>query len=88
MQKYLKYYNLSNMSMEVNLTVFSYSQETGTFKKCQCTLTKVHFDAGLKQLAKSSGYPLAAIQGSSQFKCTHAFIIEAWKAFYRVLQEK
>ena len=34
----------------------------------------------VKDVAKSSGYWVAAIQESSQFKHTHAFLLEAWEA--------
>ena len=49
---------------------------------------KAYFDIGLKDLAKSSGYPVAVIQASSQFKRTHAFLLEAWKALFRAFLEK
>ena len=43
---------------------------------------------GLKELAHVSGYPVAAIQACSQFKCTHHFLIEAWQAFYLVMLQR
>ena len=46
---------------------------------------KPYFDAGLKVLAKAVGYPLVAIQSSSQFQKSHNFILGAWEAMYRVL---
>ena len=49
---------------------------------------KVYFNVGLNDLAKSSGYPVAAIQASSQCKRTHAFILEAWKALFRAFLDK
>ena len=36
----------------------------------QSALMKAYYDAGLKALARAAGYPLAAIQNSSQFKRT------------------
>ena len=44
----------------------------------QHALIKPYFDAGLKQLAKVAGYPVAAIKSCVQF-----FILEAWEAVYR-----
>ena len=46
----------------------------------QAALMKAYYDAGLKALAGAAGYPLAAIQSSSQFKRSHNFILEAWEA--------
>ena len=37
----------------------------------QCALMKAYFDAGLKEIARASGYPTEAIQSSSKFKRTH-----------------
>ena len=51
----------------------------------QSALMKAYYDAGLKALAKAAGYPLAAIQSSSQFKRSHNFILEAWEAIYKVM---
>ena len=52
-------------------------------KNYQLALMKPYFDAGLKTLAQSAGYPLPAIQNCSQFKRTHHFILEVWEATYR-----
>ena len=46
-------------------------------KNYQYALMKPYFDMGLKELARVSGYPVAAIQACSQFKRTHHFLIEA-----------
>ena len=46
---------------------------------------KPYFDAGLKDLAKAAGYPVASIQTCGQFKRTHHFLLEAWEALYRVM---
>ncbi len=43
-------------------------------KNFQIALMKPYFDAGLKELAKVSGYSVAAIQACSKFKKTHYFI--------------
>ena len=51
----------------------------------QKTLMKPYCDAGLKELARAAGYPLAAIHSCSQFKRTHQFILESWEALYRVV---
>ena len=54
-------------------------------KNVQNALIKPYFDMGLKELARVSGYPVAAIQACSQFKRTHHFLIEAWQALYLVM---
>ena len=51
----------------------------------QSALMKPYFDAGLKHLAKSAGYPVSSIQTCGQFKRTHQFILEVWEAMYRVM---
>lgn len=51
----------------------------------QKALMKPYYDAGLKSMAQSAGYPLPAIQSCSQFKRTHNFIMEAWEAIYRAM---
>ena len=51
----------------------------------QKALMKPYFNAGLKDLAKSAGYPTTAIQACSQFKRTHWFIMEAWEALFQVM---
>ena len=42
----------------------------------QSALMKAYYDAGLKALAKAAGYPLGAIQSSSQFQRSHDFILK------------
>ena len=54
----------------------------------QSALMKPYYDAGLKALASSAGYPLTAIQNSSQFKRSHNFILEVWEAMYRVMLQR
>ena len=54
-------------------------------KNYQVPLMKAYFDAGLKELANSCGYPLLSIQACSQFKRTHLFIMEVWESFYRFM---
>ena len=49
----------------------------------QHAIMKPYFDAGLKELAKVAGYPIAAIKSCGQFKRTHHFIMEVWEAVYR-----
>ena len=51
----------------------------------QKALVKPYFDAGLKELAKATGYPITAIQACSQFKRTHCFLMEAWEAMFQVM---
>ncbi len=57
-------------------------------KKFQIALMKPYFDAGLKELAKVSGYSVAAIQACSKFKKTHYFIVEVWEAMYQTMVTK
>ena len=42
-------------------------------KNYQSAIMKPYFDAGLKDLAKVAGYPVASIQACGQFKRTHLF---------------
>lgn len=65
--------------------VIAYPGDWHMLRNYQCALMKPYYDAGLKELARAAGYPLAAIQSSSQFKRTHNFILEAWEAIYRVM---
>ena len=46
---------------------------------------KPFFEAGLKDLAVTSGYPSQSIQNCSQFKQTHHFLMEVWEAMYRCM---
>ncbi len=57
-------------------------------KNFQIALMKPYFDAGLKELAKVSGYSVAAIQACSKFKKTHYFIVEVWEAMYQTMVTK
>ena len=57
-------------------------------KNVQVALMKPYFDIGLRQLAHTSGYPVAAIQSYSQFKRTHHFLMKAWQTFYQVMLQR
>ncbi len=57
-------------------------------KNFQIALMKPYFEAGLKELARVSGYPVEAIQTCSKFKRTHYFILEAWESIYQVMMGK
>ena len=46
----------------------------------QKVLVKPYCDGGLKELAKTAGYPTTALWACSQFKQTHCFIMEAREA--------
>ena len=48
-----------------------YPGDWHTLANYQKALLKPYFDAGLKELAKTVGYPMAQIQACSQFKRTH-----------------
>ena len=46
---------------------------------------KVYYDAGLKELAESSGHrgeTFTSIQKCSSFKRTHQFLVHVWEAVY------
>ena len=52
----------------------------------QSVLMKVYYDAGLKDLAESSGRrgeTLTFIKKCSSYKRTHQFLLQAWEAMYR-----
>ena len=52
----------------------------------QSVLMKVYYDAGLKDLAESSGHrgeTLTSIKKCSSYKRTHQFLLQAWEAMYR-----
>lgn len=57
-------------------------------KKFQIALMKPYSEGGLKELARVSGYLVAAIQRCSQFKRTNYFILETWEAVYQVMVTK
>ncbi len=57
-------------------------------KNYQPALMKAYYDAGLKDMARAAGYPVAQIQSCGQFKRVHQFILEAWEAIYRAMLAK
>ena len=68
--------------------VLPYPGDWHLLRNFQQVLMKAYYDAGLREIAQTAGYPAAAIQSCSQFKRTHHFILEAWEALYRVIIEE
>ena len=51
-------------------------------------LMKPFYEAGLKDLASVTGYPLPSIQNCTQFQRTHHVLLETWESFYRHMLQK
>ena len=68
--------------------VVPYPGDWHVLKNYQLALMKAYYDAGLKDMARATGYPITQIQSCSQFKRVHYFILEAWEALYRAMLAK
>ena len=56
--------------------VIAYPGDWHLLKNYQNCLMKPFYEAGLKDLASVSGYPLPSIQNCTQFQRTHHFLLE------------
>ena len=63
--------------------LFVFPGDWHILKNYQEVLMKVYFDAGLKELAKASGYNPNSV--GTNFKHTHHFLLEVWEAICRHL---